>query len=127
MKLTHIFWSLLLLVILIFSPAIFYRNNSKLGGGAEIFGFYLLILITTTILSPIFVILYWVKVIKRNLLFAFTLLAIFNLYFGAYGTYMILTGQVYRAGPYALKIFILNLVWAVLIIVQLIKARKKSL
>ena len=114
MKLTHIFWSLLILVLLLFIPGIFYRNNSKLGGGAELLGLFLLIWLTTTIVSPILLILSWTKVIKNELKFTFTLLAVFNVYFGIYGTYMILSGQVYRPGPFTLKIFIVNLVWAVL-------------
>ena len=126
MKLTHIFWSLLILVLLLFIPGIFYRNNSKLGGGAELLGFLLLLWLTTTISSPIMLILSRMRMIKNNLKFTFTLLAIFNVYFGIYGIYIILSEQVYRPGPFALEIFILNLVWAVLIFLKIVKGTAKS-
>ena len=116
MKLTHIFWSLLILVCLIFIPGILYRNDSKLGGWAELFGLYLLLWLITTIASPVLLILLTTKVIRKQLSFPLTFLATFNLYFGVYGAYTILSGQVYRPGPYAMKISLLNILWAILII-----------
>ena len=115
MKLVHIFWSLLILTILIFIPGIFYRTNSKLGGGADLFAFFLLIWTVTSVVSPVILVLRKLKIIKSKILFPLTLLAIFNLYFGSYGIYMILSDQVYRPG-FALKFLGLNLVWAVLLI-----------
>jgi hypothetical protein len=126
MKLTHIFWSLLILVLLIFIPGLFYRNNSKLGGGAELLGYFLLLWLTTTIVSPVLLILCWTKAIRRKIEFAFTFLALSNLYFGAYGIYLVLTDQVYRPGPFALKLFILNLLSALIIILHIVRRTRNS-
>lgn len=115
MKLTHIFWTLFLLVILIYVPSIFYRTNTKLGGGPDLFAFYVLLWILTSAISPIFLAFWILKAIKKSTSFLMTLLVIFNLYFGSYGIYMILSGQISRPPSYVLALLILNLVWAVTI------------
>src|ERR1700744_3209664 len=111
MKLTHIFWALLILVVIIFVPGLFYRTNTKLGGGPDLLAYFLLLWIITSVMSPLILLLKKFRVIRNDMAFLMTLLVIFNLYFGSYGTYMILTGQVQRPGHYTLLFFILNLVW----------------
>jgi hypothetical protein len=127
MKLSYIFWSLLILALLLCVPGVFYRNNSKLGGGAELLALFLLLWLATTVMSPIILFLSWKRIIKNKLEFIFTLLAIFNFCFGIYGIYMILAGQVYRPGPFALEIFILNLVWSALIFLHIVKSISRSI
>jgi hypothetical protein len=111
---------------MIFIPGLLYRNNSKLGGWAELLGLYLLIWLTTSITSPVLLILLITKTIRKSFNFTLTLLASFNLYFGLYGAYMILSGQVYRPGPYALEISLLNLLWTTLIVLYIIRRSVES-
>ncbi len=101
MKLTHIFWSLLILAIIIFIPSLLYRPNTKLGGGPDLVGFYLLIWIMTTVISPVVIILKKLNILKGNRRFLLTLLDILNFYFGCYGIYMILAGQIPEYGPFS--------------------------
>lgn len=116
MKLTHIFWSLLILAIIVFIPSLLYRPNTKLGGGPELVGFYLLIWIMTTGISPVVIILKKLNVVKGSGRFLLTLLMILNFYFGCYGIYMILAGEITQSSPFFQSFLILNLVWSVLII-----------
>lgn len=128
MKLTHIFWSLLILCIIIFVPSLLYRPNTKLGGGPDLVGFYLLIWIMTTGISPVVIILKKLKILKGNTQFLLTLLGILNFYFGCYGIYMVLAGQITKSGPFFLSLLFLNLVWSVLIISLVLKFKNdKSL
>ncbi len=92
MKLTHLFWSLLILAALIFVPGLFYRTSTKGAGGFELFGYYLFIWLTTTTISPILLVLKLLKIIKASPNLLFSILAIFNLYFGAYGLFLINKG-----------------------------------
>jgi cell shape-determining protein MreD len=119
MKLTHIFWSLLTLALIIFIPSLLYRPNSKLGGGPDLLLLFVLIWLITTGVSPIIIILKIARVVKRKIEFLRVLLMIFNFYFGCYGIYMILSGQIMRSGPFYLPLFILNLIWGgVLLIIM---------
>jgi hypothetical protein len=118
MKLTHIFWALLILVLLVFIPGLFYRTNTKLGGGPDLLAFFLLLWVITSIISPLILILTKFRIIRSNISFLSTLLAVFNLYFGSYGIYLIMTGQISRPGNYTFLFLILNLVWAVLLILM---------
>jgi hypothetical protein len=115
MKLTHIFWSLLILAIIIFIPSLLYRPNTKLGGGPDLVGFYLLIWIMTTVISPVVIILKKLNILKGNRRFLLTLLDILNFYFGCYGIYMILAGQITEYGPFFLSLLFFNLVSGALI------------
>jgi hypothetical protein len=128
MKLTHIFWSLLILAIIVFIPSLLYRPNTKLGGGPDLVGFYLLLWIMTTGISPVVIILKTFNLVKSNARFLLTLLCILNFYFGCYGIYMIQAGQITQYGSFFLSLLLLNLVCGVLIILLVVKSKNgKSL
>lgn len=127
MKLIHFFWSLLILAFVIFIPGLFYRTNGKLHGGQDLFALYLLLLAITTIVSPAMLLLCKASLIKKDTSFIFTLLLVFNLYFGTYGIYMTLTGEILHSLSLAILLFSLNILWALLIILYVIgKTQKKQ-
>jgi len=128
MKLMNIFWSLLILVIIVFIPSLLYRPSTKLGGGPDLVGFYFLIWIMTTGISPVVIILKRLNIAKGNIRFLLTLLCILNFYFGSYGIYMILTGQITHYGSLFISLLLLNLICGVLIILLVVKSKNdKSL
>jgi hypothetical protein len=126
MKLVYILWSLVILVIIIFIPGLFYRTNAKLGGGPDLVAYYLLLWIATSVISPLIIVLKKIRVVKRNIEFIQTLLAVFNFYFGAYGIFLLLSGQVLRPGPFLLLFCILNLIWAILLTIAIFRKHRKS-
>jgi hypothetical protein len=112
MRLTHIFWSLVVLVTMIVLPTLLFLNHGKLQGGPEIFGAFLIFWWSTDVLTPIMLIAAWVKKDSVREKFPFTLLATLNLYFGLMGIYHMLQGRSVHLYPNSFVLFLFNLVWA---------------
>ena len=123
MKLTHIFWSLFVVVAMILLPVGLFLNRGKLNGGPEIFGTFLIFWWLITILTPILLIVAYVKkrTIRNN--FTFTLLATLNLYFGLMGFYHLPKAGPVREYLIYYAIFFLNLAMAA--IISYFQMRKK--
>jgi hypothetical protein len=125
MKLTHIFWSLAILAALIFVPVLLYPANSNLHGGAELYAFFLVIWIFVSMTTPILLILHKYKIIRRELHFSFTLLFVLNLYFGILALFKIFIDQTLTSLHLAYILFPLNLLWGVLLTINMIVSYKR--
>jgi hypothetical protein len=125
MKVIHIFWSLLILAATIFIPTLLYPGNSDLHGGADLFAFFLVIWAVVTITTPILLLLHKYKIIRKDLHFTFTLLFVFNLYFGTLALFKIFIDQTLHSLLFAYIMFPLNIVWGALIIIELVARNKR--
>jgi hypothetical protein len=103
----------------------FYRPDNKLHGGPELLAFYLFLWALISVVSPIIYLLKTFRVIKGRLQFTLTLLVLFNLYVGAYGSYMIVSKQIAHPGALIL-FFLLNLLWALLLIIMAVREDHRS-
>jgi hypothetical protein len=116
MRLTHIFWSLVVLAAIIMLPVLLFLNHGKLQGGPELFGTFVIFWWLIDAATPIALIAAWIRRRPLRENFLFTLLAIMNMYFGIMGIYHLLnTGSVHT---YAISfaIFSFNLVWTAIIV-----------
>ena len=116
MRLIHIFWSLLALAVLILLPTLLFGHRGKLNGGPEIFASFLLFWWLLDGLTPIALILAWLKKRPLRRQFLFTLLAILNLYFGLRGVFYFLREGNMLEFKFSFLIFLLNLTWAGIIV-----------
>jgi len=112
MRLIHIFWSLVVLAIIIVFPTLLFLNHGKLQGGPEIFGTFLILWWAIDLISTIMLMVAWVRKDSLRDKFPFTLLATLNLYFGLMGVYHMLQGRSLHLYPISFILFLLNFVWA---------------
>ena len=119
MKLMHIFWSLLILVLLIYFPWIFYRTNGKFHGGAELYALFILVWLIISIVSPITLTICVTRIFMRDIRFWLTLLMVFNLFYGAYVTFLIIYHQILKVFSFALTASLLNILWGILIVIYI--------
>jgi len=120
MKLTHIFWSLLVLAALLFVPVLLCQAKSNLNGGPDLYAFFLLIWIIVSMSTPILITLRKCKLIHKELDFTFTLLFMLNLYFGVLVLFKLFIDQTLNSLHLAYFIFPLNLLWATIIFNDLV-------
>ena len=111
MRLTHIFWSLLVLAVMILLPRLLFLNHGKLQGGPEIFGSYLVLWWTIDAVSPLALVIAKARRMPLREKFFFTLLATLNLYFGLIGIYYLNAQAVTQIYRVSFVLCLLNLVW----------------
>ena len=116
MRLIHIFWSLLALAVVILLPIVLFSHRGKLNGGPEIFASFLLFWWLLDGLTPLALILVWLKKRPLRNQFLFTLLAVLNLYFGLMGVFYLLREGNMLEFKFSFIIFLLNLTWAGIIV-----------
>jgi hypothetical protein len=110
MRLTHIFWSLVVLAIMIILPTLLFLNHGKLQGGPEIFGAFLIFWWAIDALTPIMLIAAWLRKSSLQKKFFYTFLAVLNLYFGLMGIYHLLQGGSVHLYPISFILFLFNFV-----------------
>ena len=115
MRLTHIFWALLVVVGMILLPVVLFLNKGKLNGGPELFGTFLLFWWLLDLLSPAALAIAWYKKLELRYSFFYTLLAVLNLYFGLMGFYHLPIAGSFREYMFFYLLFFLNLTWAAII------------
>ena len=112
MRLNHIFWSLVVVALIIVLPTLLFLNHGKLQGGPELFGTFLILWWAIDALTPLILIVAWVKKISLCEKFLFTLLVTLNLYFGLMGIYHMLQVGSVQLYPISFILFLLNFGWA---------------
>jgi hypothetical protein len=125
MKLIHLFWSLSILAAIIFIPVLLHPTNGNLHGGLDLFAFFLLIWTIVTMTTPILIILHKYKIIRNEPYFTFTLLFVLNLYFGVLALFKIFIDQTLTSLHWAYVLFPLNLLWGILISIDLVVRYKR--
>jgi hypothetical protein len=124
MRLIHIFWSLLALAVLILLPILLFWHRGKLNGGPEIFATFLLFWWLVDGLTPIVLILAWIKKRPIRHQFLFTFLAVLNLFFGLRGVFYFLLARNILEFRISFLLFLLNLTWSVIIIYSQIRSHQ---
>lgn len=125
MKLIHLFWSLSILAAIIFIPVLVHPTNGNLHGSLDLYAFFLLIWAIVTLATPILIIFHKYKIIRKELHFTFTLLFVLNLYFGILALFKIFIDQTLNFLHWAYVLFPLNLLWGILIIIELVVRYKR--
>lgn len=115
MRLIHIFWALLVLAVMIVLPIVLFLNRGKLNGGPEILGTFFVFWWLIDGLTPIALIVAWLKKRPLRRRFLFTLLAVLNLYFGLMGIFYFLRAGNIPEYKLSFLVFLLNLTWSVII------------
>jgi hypothetical protein len=126
MKLTHIFWSLLILIMTAIVPNFAYRTNGKVHGGIDLYALFLLLWVIVSFASPIVLILHKTSVINGDIRFLYTLLSVFSVYIGIVGIYKIFTGQIVPVAPLSTPFFTLNILWAALLTIDSFRIRNRT-
>ena len=122
MRLIHIFWALFVLAVVILLPIVVFSNRGKLNGGPEILATFLTFWWLVDGLTPIALILAWLRKRPLRHQFLFTLLAVLNLYFGLRGVfYFIHVGNILEY-KLSFLIFLLNLTWSAIIVYYQIRS-----
>jgi len=115
MRLTHIFFALLILVVLIITPIGLFLNKGKLNGGPGILATFLIFWWLIDAVTPAALIIASVKRQPLRDKFPFTLLAFLNLYFGLMGVFYFVRQPNMLKHKVSFLFFLLNLVWAAII------------
>jgi|SRR6185312_13338825 len=115
MRLTHIFFALLILAAMIVLPLALFLNKGKLNGGPAILATFLAFWWMIDVLTPSALIIAWLKRRSLRHQFAFTLLAFLNLYFGLMGIFYFIREGNMLGYKLSFFFFLLNLTWSAII------------
>lgn len=126
MRLSHLFWALLILAILIFTPLLILPTNDETRGGVTTLFSFIVLWIAVSGVSPIMIALAAFKVTRAHRSFLYALTFILNLYFGTFTLFQMFNGGA-RGSELTVTIFgLLNLLWAVIVIYLMTARRFKA-
>jgi hypothetical protein len=115
-KITHIFWALLLVALLIFTPLLFLPSSDETRGGVTTLFSFIATWVVVSLVSPIMIAIALFRVTRPYRSFFYTLLFVLNLYFGSFTLFQLLNGGAHGSELTVTILGILNLFWSAIFI-----------